>query len=124
MHNIDTASLAIYSDETAQRDDLVHLRERVELVDSDTVPRMGTTVTVDTHDGGSLTASFDAGQPLTDTLQQEGKMNAKFEQLVAPMLGKESSGNLLAQIHEIDRLESVQPLLAATQLAAQQAATA
>ena len=97
LSGVDTGATGNYSDEIAERADLVALRRLVE-VD----PRPGGTSTMttaaeviaETCDGVTLTNGFDVGIPATDTDAQEARLAAKFDALVGPILGPERTASL------------------------------
>jgi len=89
LSGVDTSSIEIYSDETAQRPDLVALRQTVQVEPKMQKTTMDTDaeVIVETRDGAVFTNVFDVGVPAADADVQERKLSAKFEALVVPILG-------------------------------------
>ena len=96
LSGVDTAAIANYSDEVANRPDLVALRRKVEVepqTGSRTM-RTGAEIVVDTMDGMTLTNAFDVGVPASDEDAQEARLSAKFDALVVPLLGAEKAARL------------------------------
>jgi 2-methylcitrate dehydratase PrpD len=81
----DTFQEALFSDATAQRPELVALRDKVS-VDPTQVGR-GCVVTVRLRDGRLLSRTGDVSQPLRDLAAQQDKLERKFRHLTAPVLG-------------------------------------
>ncbi|MEM6664071.1 MAG: MmgE/PrpD family protein [Pseudomonadota bacterium] len=97
LTGVDTAAIENYSDAMAKRTDLVALRQRV-VVEPQKVERLMTTgaeVVVETRDT-AFTNAFDVGIPATDTDAQEARLSAKFDALVAPIMGGQRSAALKA----------------------------
>ncbi|MEM9063395.1 MAG: MmgE/PrpD family protein [Pseudomonadota bacterium] len=95
LSGVDTAAIAIYSDETANRPDLVALRQKVEVE-----PRSlrheevtGAEVVIEAA-GATYTNAFNVGVPSDDTDAQEARLCAKFDALVVPILGETASDAL------------------------------
>ena len=81
----DTFQEALFSDATAQRPELVALRDKVS-IDPTQVGR-GCVVTVRLRDGRLLSRTGDVSQPLRDLAAQQDKLERKFRHLTAPVLG-------------------------------------
>ena len=113
LANEDTSSPALYCDAITRRHDLSDLRSRV------TVncmplgwPNTLTEVRVQTTDGRWLMARHDTGVPEEDLAQQTARLQYKFLGLSTPVLGSDHASELHAMIEDIDRQESLEPLLA------------
>ena len=93
----DTAAIDAYSDETANRPDLVALRQKVEVEPRKVshVEMTGAEVIVETGDA-TYTSAFNVGLPATDVDAQEDRLSAKFDALVVPVLGAEKAAKLKA----------------------------
>lgn len=93
----DTASIDAYSDDTANRPDLVALRRKVEVEPRRVshVEMTGAEVIVETK-SATYTNAFNVGLPATDVDAQEVRLSAKFDALVVPMLGAEKAETLKA----------------------------
>ncbi|MGD1924247.1 MAG: MmgE/PrpD family protein [Paracoccaceae bacterium] len=97
LSGVDTAAIDIYSDETANRPDLMVLRQKVDVeprkVRHDEVT--GAEVVIDAA-GASYTNAFNVGVPSDDTDAQEVRLSAKFDALVVPVLGADRAATLKA----------------------------
>lgn len=111
LSGVDTAAIGIYSDETANRSDLVALRGKVEVE-----PRKvshaevtGAEVVIETRDA-TYTNAFNVGVPATDIEAQEQRLCAKFDALVQPILGRQRAESLkqMALQGEVQPLELMQ----------------
>lgn len=71
LSHINTGSLTAYDDLIANRDDLVNLRNKVEIIDKEFHSRMQSEVIINLTDGRSLTKFWDAGVPMADASLQE-----------------------------------------------------
>ena len=93
----DTSGIAVYTDDLTRESELVALRDRTDVVFSDTLGMAEGEVAV-TAGGRTVTARDGAGLPTADLDEQERKLTAKFGALVAPILGKETADALAARI--------------------------
>jgi 2-methylcitrate dehydratase PrpD len=82
----DTSGIATYTDALTQDPELVRLRDMVAIEFVEGKPEAWGDLTV-TTDAGTLTATHDAGAPDADLARQGDKLAAKFDALVAPILG-------------------------------------
>lgn len=95
LSGVDTATIGIYSDEIANRPDLVALRKKVEVEPRQVshVEMTGAEVVIETDDA-TYTNAFNVGIPATDIEAQEQRLCAKFDALVEPVMGPEKSARL------------------------------
>lgn len=107
LSGVDTANLAMFSDHTARRADLVALRERIELVEGDLPNRVSARVEVTTRQGNQFDAFVDVGTPHADTAAQWSKLNEKFQRLVGPVLGESHAVELSQAIGSIETCTDV-----------------
>mgnify|MGYP003315642766 CR=1 FL=1 len=105
LSHIDTGSLMAYDDVIANRDDLVNLRNKVEIIDKDFDSRMQSEVIINLTDGRSLTKFWDAGVPMADAGLQEKKLIEKFKALVAPIYGAQAVEKSVSSCLNLDGLE-------------------
>ncbi len=87
LSGIDTAAMGSYSDDGANREDLMELRNRIRIGARDLSSRMQADVTIDLADGRRLQARGDAGIPARDLELQEKRLVGKFRSLVVPVYG-------------------------------------
>jgi 2-methylcitrate dehydratase PrpD len=87
----DTGALETYSDELAQRPDLVDLRRRIEIDarEDDSIGNWQAELKLDMVDGTTLIARGDVGAPANDTGEQWTRLATKFSSLVEPIHGPE-----------------------------------
>jgi 2-methylcitrate dehydratase PrpD len=96
----DTFEEALFSDATAQRPDLVALRERVE-IDPTQVGR-GCVVTVRLKDGRELSRTGDVSQPLRDLDAQQAKLERKFRHLATGALGPARAEEVIGLVRTLE----------------------
>ena len=109
----DTAALGTYSDENALDPRYIAIRERVEL---DPTPRElrerhGADVSMELKDGRQIKASINVGIPAKDVAAQEAKLEAKFNSLVEPVLGRAKAKTALDMIKRFEQLPSLKGLM-------------
>lgn len=112
LTGIDTAALESYSDELANRADLVALRERVRLVTESSPQGSAARVEIVTRRGDHFQRQVDVGVPMRDLDAQWQKLAAKFRALTTPMIGAVQSEALIALIARLETLPSLDPLFA------------
>ena len=105
----DTFQEGLFTDETAQRPDLVDLRERVE-IDPTQVGR-GCIVSVRTKDGRSLSRIGDVSQPMRDLPAQQAKIERKFRHLAASALGEARADRAITLVRDLERQANVRELM-------------
>lgn len=109
----DTAALGTYSDENANDPRFIAIRNRVEL---DPTPREarerhGADVSMELNDGRKIKTSVNVGIPAADVAAQEAKLEAKFNSLVEPVLGRAKSRTALDMIMRFEKLPSLKGLM-------------
>ena len=107
----DTASLATYSDVTAQEPALARLRDKVTVVFERGWPHTLAALTLTLADGRTLDARHDSGIPATDLAAQGRRLEAKFMSLAAPVLSEGRARELADTVASLDRLPSLSALL-------------
>jgi 2-methylcitrate dehydratase PrpD len=105
LAGIDTASLGAYSVATATDPALVRLRERVNLDFREDVPEAGAVIEVALSDGRTAAATFDAGIPNRDIIDQGRRLAEKFDALAAPVVGAARARELREAIAALDALQ-------------------
>lgn len=88
---VDTGRIDSYTDEIAQRPDLVTLRRQMTVrpVAGASTMETGASITVRMKSGETLASDADVGIPATDSGAQEVRLMEKFETLAEPALGVE-----------------------------------
>ena len=105
LADIDTGAMQNYSDETANRKDLIGLRDRVIVTAGDLPSRMQAEVIIDLTDGRRLRGIGDAGRPASDLDLQEQRLIQKFRSLVSPVFGAQATERALEACLALDELD-------------------
>ena len=111
---LETASIAAFTDELTTDERLVALRDRVQ-VKAHGKPRADSIVTVRTGDGAEFSQACNVAIPMTDLDAQWRKLEAKFEALVGPRLGRNAAASLIDDCRRLDEIEDLTPLFNALQ---------
>lgn len=111
-----TSEPTTYSDATAQRADLIAVRDRVSVR---FMPE-GWSYTlaearVHTRDGRVLVMRHDSGVPDADLSRQRQKLERKFMALTTPVVGASQAQAILRAIAEIEKLEDIGTLMSMLQ---------
>jgi 2-methylcitrate dehydratase PrpD len=110
LAGIDTASLDVYSAENTCDAALVGLRERVRFDWQHNWPQTLCELDLNLIDGRYLTTRHDAGIPATDIAGQGARLAAKFDVLVAPVLGAPRARELREMISGLDNVADIRSL--------------
>ncbi|HAA93893.1 MAG TPA: hypothetical protein DCE33_15705, partial [Rhodospirillaceae bacterium] len=109
----DTGSLEIYSAETAAREDLVRLRDKVTLVAKDDFTPNQSEVIVHQNDGTVLRETDDLAHPNRDLDNQWDKLQAKFRALAIPLVGEANTEKAIAAVNDLENQNSVTEITSA-----------
>jgi 2-methylcitrate dehydratase PrpD len=107
LAGVDTASLDAYSAENARRPGLIRLRERVSFDWQDNWPQTLCELELELVDGRRVSARHDAGTPAADIADQGQRLAAKFDVLVAPVLGAPRARELREMISDLENLNDI-----------------
>ena len=110
LAGVDTASLGAYSAENARDPVLMGLRERVRFDWQENWPQTLCEIELELADGRRLTARHDAGIPAADIAEQGQRLAAKFDVLVAPVLGAPRARELREMICGLDDVADIRSL--------------
>ena len=115
LDGADTSALGTYSDENANSERYINIRQRIKL---DPKPREararhGADVSIELNDGRKVETSVNVGVPATDVSGQEAKLEAKFNSLVEPVLGRQKARTALDMIKRFEELPSLKGLMEA-----------
>ena len=110
LAGIDTASLDAYSAENTCDAALVGLRERVRFDWQHNWPQTLCELELELFDGRRLSTRHDAGIPATDIAEQGARLAAKFDVLVAPVLGASRARELREMISGLDNVADIRGL--------------
>jgi 2-methylcitrate dehydratase PrpD len=115
MDGAPTASLALYSPETACAPRYVKARKRIALEVVQGPDRNTATVQIMTRDGRTIRAQANVAVPATDLALQWQLLVDKARAIVVPRVGAAKFAKLVSAIESLDRLPSVEPLFEAIQ---------
>jgi 2-methylcitrate dehydratase PrpD len=107
LAGVDTASLSAYSAENARDPGLIRLRERVSFDWQDNWPQTLCELELELVDGRRISARYDAGIPAADIADQGQRLAAKFDALVAPVLGAPRARELREMISDLENLNDI-----------------
>jgi 2-methylcitrate dehydratase PrpD len=107
LAGVDTASLSAYSAENARDLGLIRLRERVSFDWQDNWPQTLCELELELVDGQRVSARHDAGIPAADIADQGQCLAAKFDALVAPLLGAPRARELREMISDLENLDDI-----------------
>jgi 2-methylcitrate dehydratase PrpD len=110
LAGIDTASLDVYSAENTCDAALVGLRERVRFDWQHNWPQTLCELELELFDGRRLSTRHDAGIPAADIAEQRARLAAKFDVLVAPVLGASRARELREMISGLDNVADIRGL--------------
>ena len=111
LSNLDTGDRDIYTDELANRDDLIALRKKVELEDKAHSSRHAAEVIINLNDGVKLIKFIDVGTPADDIDAQEDRLTEKFFHLASPIIGDKRARGTLEEIRGLDKATTMEPLM-------------
>ena len=107
LAGVDTASLGAYSEKNAHDPELIRLREMVALDFREGWPSTLAEIEITLPDGKRVSARHDAGIPATDIAEQGERLAAKFDALVAPVLGAPRTRELHQMVAGLDGLAEI-----------------
>ena len=110
LAGVDTASLGAYSAENARDPRLVRLRDRVRFDWQHNWPQTLCGLELELVDGRRVSARHDAGIPAADITEQGNRLAAKFDVLVAPVLGAPRVRELREMISGLDNVADIRSL--------------
>ena len=109
----DTFQESLFSDETANRDDLIGLRRRVSVMPDASGP--GSTVDIQLKDGRVLSQTVDVARPVRDLPAQQAQIERKFRHLAEPALGSTAASQIVDICRDLEAAPDVAGLLALCQ---------
>jgi 2-methylcitrate dehydratase PrpD len=96
------------------RPDVVDLRDRVKVVSDPALGKQDADVEITLASGQSLSAQVRGNRGTPSAPLDDDELDAKFRELVGPVLGEERTERLLATCWQLDELDDVSELLAQT----------
>lgn len=106
LAGLDTGSIDIFTDELTERPELVALRDKTTVL-AHLEPRAESRVAITTRDGRTLSREENVAIPLRDLELQWRKLETKFRTLVDPLLGSNTSEQLIAWCKELETHENL-----------------
>jgi 2-methylcitrate dehydratase PrpD len=103
-----------FTDEAVVRGDIVALRDRIRLHPDDSVSHSQAVAVARLRDGREVTVEVAAATGTPENRMSETELHAKFEDLVAPVLGDAGAATLLDLTTRLPKMDGVEPLIAAT----------
>ena len=110
LAGVDTASLGAYNAENARDPGIVKLRERVRFEWQQGWPQTLSELELELADGRRVSARHDAGIPAADIAEQSERLGAKFDDLVAAVLGAPRARELREMISGLDDVADIRGL--------------
>jgi 2-methylcitrate dehydratase PrpD len=105
----DTFEDALFSDETAQRPDLIELRRRINVEPTSNGP--SSTVHVRLKDGSTLSRTANVATPVGDLARQQAMLERKFRHLATAALGSERVEQVIGICKQLEHETDVSALL-------------
>lgn len=106
LAGLDTGSIDIYTDALTERPELVALRDKTTVL-AHLEPRAESLVAITTRDGRNISREENVAIPLRDLELQWQKLETKFRTLVDPVLGSNTSEQLIAWCRELQLHEDL-----------------
>ena len=103
-----------FTDEAVVRGDIVALRDRIRLHPDDSVSHSQAVAVARLRDGREVTVEVAAATGTPENRMSETELHAKFQDLVAPILGDAGAATLLDLTTRLPAMDGVEPLIAAT----------
>ncbi|HEY1299685.1 MAG TPA: MmgE/PrpD family protein [Stellaceae bacterium] len=107
LAGIDTANLGAYSEANARDPALTALRQRLGIDFQNGWPQTLSEIDVALEDGRQFSARHDAGIPAADIAEQGRRLAAKFDTLVAPVLGAPRARELRDAVASLDHIADI-----------------
>ena len=115
LSDLDTGDRDIYTDDLANREDLITLRQKVDLENKIHNNRYASEIVINLKNGTSLVNFFDVGAPSKNIDAQEERLITKFLRLASPIIGDKRAEKAVSLVNELDSAENVSNLMAAVQ---------
>lgn len=111
LAGLDTGDTELYNPQTAVQEDLVRLRQKVELHPEDYDDRHVSEMVVELHNGRVLKKWMDVGIAAEDTDTQWARLTDKFLRLAEPVVGITRARQAIALVANLDQADNLHPLL-------------
>ena len=110
LAGVETGRLDAYSEQNAADPVLNGLREKVSIEFQSGWPHTKAEMEIETTDGARISATYDAGVPAADVMQQGSRLGQKFHALVDPILGVARAREIVALVQRFDSLADLRTL--------------
>ena len=110
LAGVETGRLDSYTEAVANDPVLVGLRERVKIEFQSGWPHTRAEMDIETTDGAKVTATYDAGVPAADVMEQGRRLEQKFHALVDPILGNARAREIVRLVKDFDSLPDLRGL--------------
>lgn len=111
LAGLDTGDASIYDETTATRSDLIEVREKVYPEPDDIRHGYVAELILELANGTTLSRHVDAGVPEKDLEGQWQRLQTKFRRLAEPVIGRESAGQVISFVAELEEANDLSPLL-------------
>ncbi|MSP30842.1 MAG: MmgE/PrpD family protein [Acetobacteraceae bacterium] len=110
LAGVETGRLDSYSEANAADPVLNGLRDKVAIEFQSGWPHTKAEMEIETTDGARMSATYDAGVPAEDVMEQGRRLEQKFHALVDPILGAARARDIVALVQRFDSLADVRAL--------------
>jgi len=110
LAGVETGRLDSYNEANAADPVLTGLRDKVSIEFQAGWPHTKAEMEIQTTDGAHVSATYDAGVPADDVMEQGRRLVQKFHALVDPVLGTARAREIVALVHGFDSLPDVRGL--------------
>ena len=111
LAGIDTRDVNAYTAATATREDLIEIRNRIELEAEEVDERYRTEVRVHLSNGRLLRKHIDVGRPAEDLDLQWRRLCCKFRRLADPVIGSGQAEQVVFLVSRVEESDNLLPLL-------------
>lgn len=111
LAGVDTGDVRAYTAATAAREDLIEVRDRIELEAEEVDARYCTEVRVHLSNGEVLRQHVDVGRPAEDLDLQWRRLCDKFRRLADPVTGSGRAEQVVSLVSRVEESDNLLPLL-------------
>ena len=110
LAGVETGRLDSYTEANAADPVLQGLRDKISIEFQTGWPHTRADMEIETTDGARVTASYDAGVPAADVMEQGRRLEQKFHALVDPILGAPRAREIVSLVQRFDSLADLREL--------------
>lgn len=111
LAGVDTGDVNAYTAATAAREDLIEIRNRIELEAEEVEERYCTEVRVHLGNGETLRKHVDVDRPAEDLDLQWRRLRGKFRRLADPVIGSGRAEQVVSLVSRVEESDNLLPLL-------------